>query len=97
MGRFVTVVGLVVLGVATLFVAWVLGMRNKGSFVVAAQRRFNRAVVNPRALRTAGTPGSAAAVIRHTGASFSVERPEVVRSTASNTTSPTRAQSARSA
>jgi deazaflavin-dependent oxidoreductase (nitroreductase family) len=67
MGRFVTVVGVVVLGVAALVAAWLLGMRNKGSVVVSAQRRFNRAVINPRALRTAGTPGSEAEVIRHTG------------------------------
>ncbi len=67
MGRFVTVVGVLVLGGAALIVAWLLGMRNKGSVVVAAQRRFNRAVINPRQLRTAGTPGSEIAVIRHTG------------------------------
>jgi deazaflavin-dependent oxidoreductase (nitroreductase family) len=67
MGRFVTVLGGVVLGVAALVVAWLLGMRNKGSVVVSAQRRFNRAVINPRQLRTAGTPGSETAVIRHTG------------------------------
>lgn len=67
MGRLVTVVAVVVLGVAALVVAWLLGMRNKGSVVVAAQRRFNRAVINPRALRTAGTPSSETAVIRHTG------------------------------
>jgi deazaflavin-dependent oxidoreductase (nitroreductase family) len=69
MSGFVRVVGVVVLGVAALVVAWLLGMRNKGSVVVAAQRRFNRAVVNPRQLRTAGTPGSQADVICHTGRS----------------------------
>jgi len=66
-GRFVTVVGVLVLGGAALIVAWLLGMRNKGSVVVAAQRRFNRAVINPRQPRTAGTPGSEVAVFRHTG------------------------------
>jgi deazaflavin-dependent oxidoreductase (nitroreductase family) len=67
MRGLVRVVGVVVLGLVTLGVAWLLGMRDKGSVVVAAQRRFNRAVVNPRQLRTAGTPGSEVAVIRHTG------------------------------
>lgn len=67
MGRVRTVVGGLVLGAAALAVAWWLGMRDKGSAVVAAQRRFNRAVINPRQLRTAGTPGSDVAVIRHTG------------------------------
>jgi deazaflavin-dependent oxidoreductase (nitroreductase family) len=66
-GRFATVVVVVVLGLAALAAAWLVGMRNKGSVVVSAQRRFNRAVLNPRALRTAGTPGSEVAVIRHTG------------------------------
>ncbi len=66
MGRAVKVVGALVLGGA-LGVVWLLGMRAKGSAVVAAQRRFNRAVINPRQLRSAGTPGSEAAVIRHTG------------------------------
>jgi deazaflavin-dependent oxidoreductase (nitroreductase family) len=63
----VRVVGVVVLGLVALVVAWLLGMRDKASVVVAAQRRFNRAVINPRQLRTAGTPGSQAAVIRHIG------------------------------
>jgi len=67
MSRLVSVVAGVVLGVVALGVAWFVGMRNKGSVVVAAQRRFNRAVINPRQLRTAGTPGSEIAIIRHTG------------------------------
>ena len=67
MSRVVTVVGLVVLGVVALAGAWLLGMRNKESVVVAAQRRINRAVINPRQLKTAGTPGADASVVQHTG------------------------------
>ena len=67
MGRIVTVGGVVVPGVVALALAWLLGMRNKQSVVVAAQRRINRAVVNPRQLQTAGTSGADAAVVRHTG------------------------------
>jgi deazaflavin-dependent oxidoreductase (nitroreductase family) len=67
MGRVVSVVGGAVLGLLALAVAWLVGMRNKQSAVVSAQRRINRDVVNPRQLRTAGTSGSDAAVVRHTG------------------------------
>lgn len=67
MGRVVTVVGVAVVGMVALALAWFLGMRNKQSVVVAAQRRINRAVVNPRQLQTAGAPGSSADVVRHTG------------------------------
>ncbi len=67
MSRVVMVVGVVVLGVVALAVAWLLGMRNKGSVVVSTQRRINRAVMNPRQMRTAGTPGSYASVVRHVG------------------------------
>lgn len=34
---------------------------------VAVIRRFNRRFTNPRVMKTAGTPGAAASVIRHTG------------------------------
>ena len=50
-----------------LGLAWIAGMRDKGSFVVRAQRRVNKAVLNPRQLRTAGQPGAFAALVRHTG------------------------------
>lgn len=45
----------------------VLGLRTRWSPVVRAVRRFNRAVVNPRALRSAGSPGARASVLRHRG------------------------------
>lgn len=54
-------------GLLTLGVAWLVGMRNKRSFVVRAQRRVNKAVFNPTQMQTAGRPGAYAAVVRHTG------------------------------
>jgi deazaflavin-dependent oxidoreductase (nitroreductase family) len=51
----------------TLAAGWLFGMRNKGSFVVRAQRRVNKAVFNPTQMQTAGRPGAYAAVVRHTG------------------------------
>ena len=66
------VVTLWVLGVVLLLAVLagallVLGMRYKVRFVVDAVRRNNRRMVNPRQLRTAGTPGAYAAVLRHVG------------------------------
>lgn len=44
-----------------------VGMRRGTPAVLSAVRRFNRAVVNPRVLQTAGAPGAYASVIRHVG------------------------------
>ncbi len=46
---------------------WLVGMRRKWRPVVDLQRRINRAVVNPRQLRSAGTPGAYAGAIHHVG------------------------------
>jgi deazaflavin-dependent oxidoreductase (nitroreductase family) len=54
----------VLAGLATVFV---VGMRTKSPAVVDRMRMFNRAVTNPRVLRTAGSPNASAAVIRHVG------------------------------
>jgi deazaflavin-dependent oxidoreductase (nitroreductase family) len=53
----VMIIGIVFLG----------GMRMKCPPVLTAVRRFNRAVGNPRAMKTAGAPGAYASVIRHVG------------------------------
>ena len=49
---------------ATVFL---LGMRTKSPAVMDRVRRFNRAVTNPRVLRSAGSPGASTAVIHHVG------------------------------
>jgi deazaflavin-dependent oxidoreductase (nitroreductase family) len=51
----------------TLGVAWWIGMRHKGSIVVTAQRRINKALLNPGQMSRAGRPGGYAAIIRHAG------------------------------
>ena len=44
-----------------------VGMRTKSPAALTAVRRFNRAVGNPRQMKTAGTAGAYAAIIRHVG------------------------------
>jgi hypothetical protein len=68
-GRVVRGLALLVLGGAMLGLLWLIGMRNKDSVVVAAQRRVNKAVFNPRQLKRAGTPGAYAGIVRHVGRS----------------------------
>jgi deazaflavin-dependent oxidoreductase (nitroreductase family) len=53
--------------VAVLGAVWFLGMRSKWPPVLDFQRKVNRRFINPRQMRTAGSPGAYAAVIRHTG------------------------------
>lgn len=55
---------LVLIGLAALFM---ISMRMKYRPVLTAVRRFNRAVTNPRAMKTAGQPGAAASAIQHLG------------------------------
>ncbi|MDX1449842.1 MAG: nitroreductase family deazaflavin-dependent oxidoreductase [Acidimicrobiia bacterium] len=45
------------------------GMRYKWPFVLDAVRRLNRRFLNPRQMRTAGSPGAYAGIILHTGRS----------------------------
>jgi deazaflavin-dependent oxidoreductase (nitroreductase family) len=59
--------GALVVGVLAMAIAFVLGMRARSPRLLNAIRRVNRAVSNPRQMRSAGTPGAYASVIRHTG------------------------------
>lgn len=63
----VRALAVVVAGLLGLALVWLLGMRDKDSAVVRAQRRLNRDHVNPRQRATAGTAGSTTALVRHTG------------------------------
>jgi deazaflavin-dependent oxidoreductase (nitroreductase family) len=60
------VVGLVV-AIAGLVIVFLVGMRTKSRAVQRAVRRFNRGFVNPHAMKTAGTPGVRASIVRHVG------------------------------
>jgi deazaflavin-dependent oxidoreductase (nitroreductase family) len=59
--------GALLLVVATLAIVFLVGMRTKYPPVLRAVRRMNRAVWNPRAMKTAGQPGAYASVIQHVG------------------------------
>ena len=67
------VVKLLALGVITLGVVLVVGMRTKNPKVLRAVRSMNRAVFNPKQMETAGTPGSSASIVRHVGRTSGTE------------------------
>jgi deazaflavin-dependent oxidoreductase (nitroreductase family) len=67
LGVIGVILGVVILALVTTGLVFVVGMRRKSPIVLRAVRRFNRAVVNPRTLATAGTPGAYASVIHHVG------------------------------
>lgn len=56
--------------VAATFMA---GMRYKWPFVLDGVRRMNRRFLNPRQMRSAGTPGAYAGIIHHVGRTSSRE------------------------
>lgn len=55
------------LALGAFAIVFFVGMRTKSPVVLDAVRRFNRAVTNPRVMKSAGTPGASASVIRHVG------------------------------
>ena len=64
----IVIVGAFVLVVAAaILIAFSIGMRRKTPWVLNAVRRFSRAIGNRLQMRTAGTPGAYASVIRHVG------------------------------
>jgi deazaflavin-dependent oxidoreductase (nitroreductase family) len=69
--------------VLAIGVVFFVGMRTKSPFVQNIVRRSNRAFGNPYQMKTAGTPGAYASVIRHVGRKTgrSYETPVVVFAT----------------
>ncbi|MEA2009743.1 MAG: nitroreductase family deazaflavin-dependent oxidoreductase [Actinomycetota bacterium] len=61
------ILGGVILALAALAALFVISMRMKYPPVLTAIRRFNRAVTNPQAMKTAGQPGASASTIQHVG------------------------------
>jgi deazaflavin-dependent oxidoreductase (nitroreductase family) len=59
--------GILLLGIGAVATVFVGGMRAKWPPVVDNVRRLQRAVFNPEQMKSAGTPGAFASVIRHTG------------------------------
>ena len=60
-------VGALFLGVVAIALVYVLGMRAKSPLVLSPLIRLQRAIINPKQMRSAGTPGAYASVIRHRG------------------------------
>ena len=52
---------------AVVFATFLFGMRTKSPRVLGTVRKVNRRCVNPTQMKTAGTPGAYAAILRHTG------------------------------
>ena len=66
-GAVLIVLAVLVLALLAVAILYVLGIRSQSSTVGTAARRFHRGVGNPLQLRSAGTPGSYASVLRHQG------------------------------
>jgi hypothetical protein len=62
-----TIIGGLMLAVFALWVVFMVSMRMKFQPVQRTIRRMNRAVINPRAMESAGQPGAYASVVQHLG------------------------------
>jgi len=65
--QLATLAGALIVGVVLIAIVYVLGMRAKSPLVLKPLIRLQRAIINPRQLQSAGTPGAYASVIRHRG------------------------------
>ena len=59
--------GAMLVGLTAIALVYLLGMRAKSPLVQRPLIRLQRAIINPQQMRTAGTPGAYASVIRHRG------------------------------
>ncbi len=66
-GAILIVLAVLMLALSAIAIVYTLGIRSKSATVRTAARRFHRAVGNPLQLRSAGTPGTFASVVRHQG------------------------------
>lgn len=67
LGSFVALAGALLLVLLAFAIAFVLAMRAGAPWAIDSVRWLSRTVFNPRQMRTAGTPGAYAGVIRHRG------------------------------
>jgi deazaflavin-dependent oxidoreductase (nitroreductase family) len=67
MPQLLPLLGVVVLGVAALAVAFVVGWRAKSRLVLGPIVWISKKIMNPMQMRTAGTPGAYASIVRHRG------------------------------
>lgn len=66
-GQVIALAGALVVGVVALGILFVLGMRAKSPLVQRPIVWFSKRFMNPQQMKTAGTPGAYAAVIRTVG------------------------------
>jgi len=66
-GAILIILAVLVLALLAIAILYVLGIRSKRATVRNVARRFHHGVGNPLQLRSAGTPGTYASVIRHQG------------------------------
>jgi deazaflavin-dependent oxidoreductase (nitroreductase family) len=66
-GQILAVVAVLLLGLLAVAILWMLGMRAKFPPTIKAMIWFTRTVMNPRQMKSAGTPGAYASVIRCCG------------------------------
>ena len=60
-------VGILFFAAAIVLLVFRIGMRRKTPWVLNGVRRFAHTIGNPHQMRSAGTPGAYASVIRHEG------------------------------
>lgn len=61
------VAGALAVGLALVALVYVLGMRTKSRFVLTPLIELQRRFINPRQMKSAGSPGAYASVVRHRG------------------------------
>ena len=65
--QLATIAGALFVGLVAIALIVVLGWRAKSPIVFRPLIRLQRAIINPRQMRSAGQPGASTAVIRHRG------------------------------
>ena len=67
MPQLLVLLGAVILGFAALAVLFVVGWRAKSGLVLGPIIWMSKKVMNPMQMRSAGTPGAYASIVRHRG------------------------------
>jgi len=65
--QLATLASALFVGLVVIAIVFLLGMRAKSPLVLSPLIRLQRAIINPKQMRSAGTPGAYASVIRHRG------------------------------
>jgi len=73
MPQLIAILGVVVVGFTVLAVAFVVGWRAKSGLVLGPIIWLSKKLMNPMQMRTAGTPGAYASIVRHRGRTSGAE------------------------